>query len=86
MRFVQMRDGMLEVRWTWLPFWIAVNPRLQRDVERFVFDACVASGATDSEQDLDALHDVVVNRIQDLFPSHPGIREYLDSLKQVEVS
>lgn len=86
MRLVQVRDGILEVKWTWLPFWIAVSPRLQQDVERFVFDASVASGVTESDADLDALHDVVVARLQEMFPAHKGLDEYLDSLKRVQVS
>jgi len=83
-RLVQMRDGALEIRWTWLPYWLAVNPKLKLLVEREMRDACLLGGVTTSERDLDALHDFVVRRLGALFPAFKGLDWYLNSLKGVE--
>lgn len=84
MRLVQLRDGALEIRWTWLPYWLAVNPRLKQTVEREMRDASLLCGATTSEADLDGLHEFVLRRLHQLFPAFPGLREHLDSLRLVQ--
>jgi hypothetical protein len=83
-RLVQDQDGVLEISWTWLPFWLAVNPKLKEQVEREMRDGCLMGGVTNSEEDMDALHDFVVMRLQELFPSYGGLSEYLDGLKYVQ--
>lgn len=83
MRLVQMRDGALEIRWTWLPFWLAVNPKLKTLVERELRDATLLCGVTTSTADLDAMHRWVVRRLSALFPAFPGLREHLDGLRLV---
>lgn len=83
MRLVQERDGVLEITWTWLPFWLAVNPKLKEQVEREMKDSCLMGGVTNSEEDMNGLHDFIASRLQELFPSHPGLDKYLDGLKHV---
>ena len=83
MRLVQVRDGVLEVRWTWMPFWLAVNPKMKQDLEQKVHDGVLMSGVSASEADLDALHDFLIQHLQGMFPSHQGLAEYLDGLKYV---
>ena len=84
MRLVQMRDDVLEVRWTWLPFWLATIPKLKELLEDEMRDAIHMGGVTESEPDLDALHDYVVRRLQEMFTGHQGLAEFLDSLKFVQ--
>jgi hypothetical protein len=84
MRLVQLRDGALEIRWTWLPYWLAVNPKLKTLVEREMRDAALLGGVTTSEADLDGLHDFVLRRLSALFPAFPGLREHLDGLRLVK--
>lgn len=84
MRLVQLRDGALEIRWTWLPYWLAVNPKLKLLVEREMRDACLLGGVTTSDADLDALHEFVVQRLGALFPAFVGLQAYLSGLKVVE--
>lgn len=83
MRLVQMRDGALEIRWTWLPYWLAVNPKLKTTVERELRDAVLLGGVTTSPADLDGCHDFVARRLSALFPAFPGLREHLDGLRLV---
>jgi hypothetical protein len=83
-RLVQVRDGVLEIRWTWLPFWLAANPKLKTQVEREMRDAVLLGGVTASDADLDALHDFVVRRLQAVFSAFPGLAAYLDGIRDVE--
>lgn len=83
MRLVQLRGGVLEIRWTWLPFWLAVNPKLKADLEREMRDAVLMCGVTTKDEDLDRLHDWAVKRLGAWFP-FPGIALYLDAIKNVE--
>jgi hypothetical protein len=83
MRMVQIRDGALEIRWTWLPYWLAVNPRLKTELERELHDAVLLCGVTTSEPDLDAMHEWVITRLQALFPAFQGLRAYLDGISQL---
>lgn len=84
MRLVQVRDGVLEIRWTWLPYWLAVNPKLKSELERQMRDAVVLGGVTSSEADLDALHEFVCERLGSLFPSFGGLPSYLAGIQAVE--
>jgi len=84
MRLVQVRDGVLEVRWTWLPYWLAVNPKLKSEIEREMRDAVLLGGVTAEDSDLDGLHIFVRDRLSGLFPAFKGLRDYLDALKAVD--
>ena len=84
MRLVQIRGGQLELRWTWLPYWLAVNPKMKSELERELRDAVLLGGVTTSEKDLDALHAFARRRIEKTFPGFPGIGAYLDGLLQLE--
>lgn len=83
MRLVHERDGVIEVRWTWLPFWMATNPKLKEVLEREMRDLGLINGITNSDADLDAMHDFVVTRLHQLWPT-PGLAEFLDGLKYVQ--
>ena len=84
MRLVQFQEGMLEIRWTWLPYWLAVNPKLKLEVEREMKDAVLLNGLTPSDEDLDALHTYVRDRFTKTFPAFPGLGAYLDAITLVE--
>lgn len=85
MRLVHERDGVIEVRWTWLPFWLATNPKLKEDLERELRDYGLINGITNSDSDLDVLHDFIVKRLQQHFP-FTGLSTFLDSLRHVETA
>lgn len=83
MRLVHIREGRLEIRWTWLPLWLAQNPRLKSEVERQLRDALLVNGMTTAERDLDALHRYAVKLIYRVFPI-AGIDRFLDGLREIE--
>ena len=84
MRAVHVHGGVLEVRWTWLPFWLAVHPHLMGVVNREMRDRVLLGGVSTSDSDLDALHDFVVERIVQLFPAFDGLDAHLHALKGIE--
>lgn len=84
MRIIQLQDGVLEVRWTWLPFWMAANPALKQLIDDELKDACLLNAVTGSEEDLDALHRYCCRRLQERFPAFPGLGRYLDALTTVQ--
>lgn len=86
MRFVELVDGAFEVRWTWLPFWLATNPKLKTTLEGELKSIVALAGITASEADLDLMHAHVVRRLQELFPQMSGLREFLDGLRKVELA
>ena len=84
MRLVHLRDGALEIRWTWLPYWLAMNPKLKLVIEREMRDACLLQGMTTAEADLDDLHSFVVRRLRSLFPAFVGLETYLDAIQSIQ--
>jgi hypothetical protein len=84
MRLVQYTEGALEIRWTWLPYWIAVNPKLVQGVEVALRDAVLVNGLTTSPEDLDRMHSFVVRRLCALFPGFVGLETYLESVSSVQ--
>lgn len=83
MRIVEIVDGALELRWTWLPFWMATSPSLKAGVENRLKAAVALNFITDSDADLDGLHDMACSAIADAFPGLVGVRKYLDSIRDV---
>lgn len=86
MRFVELIDGAFEVRWTWLPFWLATNPKLKTSLEGELQTIIALSGLTDSDADLDTLHNHVVRRLQELSPGMKGLDQFLHGLRTVDPS
>lgn len=85
MRFVDLIDGALEIRWTWLPYWIAINPVLVREVEEEVFDIVKLNAATNSDADMDALHKKVCEIIARKLPTFKGLDQFLVALSEVSI-
>lgn len=85
MRAVELIDGAFEVRWTWLPFWVAVNPKLKTQLEGEMKALVALNGVTDSEEDLLKMHKHLLQRLSELFPEIDGLSEYLDALRYVRM-
>lgn len=79
MLLVTDHDGALEVRWSWLPLWIAMNPELIAKLDRKVRE-CVDAGVTDTQ----ALHGVVVDALAREFPSIANLDKMLEAVKDVD--
>lgn len=74
---------MLELRWTWMPYWLVVSPAFQRDVERQIQDAVLLNGLPQNDAALDRIEDFTLRCIERRFPI-PGLRAYVAALRNVE--
>ncbi len=83
MRLVDLRDGALELRWTWLPYWIAAGPTLQGEVETILRDAVIINGMPPNEDSLSRIEAFVVRLLTRRFQIE-GLGEYLLSLHLVQ--
>lgn len=86
MKIVELIDGAWEIRWTWLPLWLATNPKLRSSLEGELQTLVALSGLTDSESDAELLHAHVVRRLQELFPAFKGLDVFLNGMKSIEPS
>lgn len=82
MRFIEMVDGRLEVRWTWLPYWLAAGPALHNELEVLVRDIVVLNALPISESSLDRIHRLIVRLIARRFRIG-GLSEYLSGIQHV---
>lgn len=67
MRLLEVREGALELQWTWLPYWIACQPGVRAAVERRLQEVAAAA-TTDAGPDLEALSAVAVAELKQMFP------------------
>lgn len=81
MRLVEVIDGALELRWTWLPYWLATNGKLKQELEAELKATIASETAVDQAEYLDRLHELVCRRIQERFPQMRGLEAALASLK-----
>lgn len=79
MRLVTVFEGVPELRWTWLPYWMAQSPKLKQDVERVIQDAVLLNSVRLDEDGLDRLSRFVLKQLCVRFPI-PGLRSYLMAL------
>lgn len=77
MKLVQLRQGVFDLQWAWLPFWMGVDVSLRNEVERELQDVLLLNGATLTEQDADLLSDHVLKILK---RRKPEAAEYLDRL------
>jgi hypothetical protein len=84
MRLVDLQDGKLELRWTWLPYWMAAGPALQGEVNALLRDAVVINGMLPDEDGLDRIHNFALFLLTRRFPSFSGLKAYLRGIQEVE--
>lgn len=82
MRFIEVMDGRLEVRWTWLPYWLAAGPALHSELEVLVRDIVVLNALPISESSLDRIHKLIVHLIARRFRVE-GLGDYLAAIQHV---
>lgn len=84
MRLVVATDpGVLELNWMWLPTWLGHNMPLRQQMEKELSKLVQGRPMTDAF--LDEVHQLVVDFLCKSFPDLVGLRDYLDSIKFVEV-
>ncbi len=84
MKLVTVSGGVLQIRWQWLPCWLALNPQTKHVVGRELTDRVLLGGVTTSDEDVEAMSEWVRKRYAALFPAFPGLEEYLEALERVE--
>jgi hypothetical protein len=85
-RLVEVIDGALELRWTWLPYWLATNGRLKKELDEEIRAAALMNAALMSPEHLDGLHAFVCRRIQARFPQMLGLYDALKAISAVDDS
>jgi hypothetical protein len=80
---VRTAVGVIELNYMWLPTWIGMNGSLKREVEKKLKDLIVGMEMT--PENLDTMHEMVVDELVALNPAVDGLREYLDGLKYVRI-
>ena len=83
MRLVDLHEGKLELRWTWLPYWLVAGPRLQAEVEAIIRDIVVLNGMPPTEDSLDRIERFLLDVLDRRFKIK-GLREYLTALHYVQ--
>lgn len=83
LRLVEVVDGGLELRWTWLPYWLGANERLKKELEAQIRQKVLVDGLSQSSDDLDTLHLFVCEQLQARFPALPGLGSALKALGHV---
>lgn len=84
MRLVDLIDGAVELRWTWLPYWLGANQRLRTELEVELRDIALLNSLTETPEDLDALSRMLCRRIQARFPGFHGLDGALRALLSVQ--
>jgi len=78
---VKDKPGVFEVKWTWLPYFLAADAELVRAVDEKLNESF--SGAPPSEELMDEIHGTVIDVIMDKYPI-PGLSWYLSAIKEVQ--
>lgn len=81
-----MIDGAFEIRWTWLPFWLATNPKLKQTLEGEMKAIVALNGIRNVDEDLEKMHRHVLRRITQLFPEMKGLDQFLDGMRDINPS
>jgi hypothetical protein len=81
-RLVDFRDGKLEVRWTWLPYWIAAGPQFLTEIERTMHDAIIINGMPPNEDSFERVENFLLRLIEGRFRIE-GLGDYLRALRFV---
>lgn len=84
MNLVILKDGKLDLAWTWFPWWLVVSPAMTHEVKQTLQDAILLNGVPARQESLDALDDLLIRIITRRFP-FPGLGGYLRAMKNVEL-
>jgi len=82
MRLIQLQEGKLELRWTWLPYWLAAGPALHNEIQAVMRDAVIINGMPPTEDSVVRIESFVLKMIERRFKIE-GLRAYLDGLQHV---
>jgi hypothetical protein len=81
---VAAEAGSIELNYSWLPTWLGINTPLKLEIESALAQRLIGKPMT-NETLLEA-HDLIVEFLVKRFPNIVGLRDYLDSLKLIEIT
>lgn len=84
MRLVEFIDGALELRWTWLPYWLATNGKLKTELDAELKSFVLTNRLTTDPEDLDTLNEFVCQAIQRRFPAFQGLDAVLRGIGSIQ--
>ena len=76
MKIVDFFDNALQVRWTWLPYWMASNRVVVTELDHHVRDTAILGAVTDDARELEALNQNAVRYLERKF-AFPGFGDFL---------
>jgi len=80
MRLVVLGPVGLEIRWTWLPYWIGSNSAVVERLNQELRDELLASPeATDKD-----MHLWLCVRLEMMFPAFEGLTDWLNSIQSIQ--
>jgi hypothetical protein len=82
MRLVELRNGQLELAWTWLPYWIATGDTLHHEVTSLMRDVVIINGMPPDDDSLDRIDKLIIRLLDKRFRI-PGLGEYLGAIRHV---
>ena len=80
MKLIANNDGVLELQWAWLPYWMASNPQLRSELERDVRDRMLLNAISIAEIDL--LHNYALDALRNRFANVPGAVAVIEAIAQ----
>jgi hypothetical protein len=83
MNLVMLKDGKLDLAWTWFPYWLVVSPAMTCEVKQVLQDAILLNGVPAQQESLDALDELVIRLVTRRF-AFPGLGDYLRAMKKIE--
>lgn len=83
MRLVELQEGRLELRWTWLPYWMAAGPSLHTEIETTMRDVVIINGMPPTDDSLERIEKFVLRLIHRRFKI-TGLTDYLRCLHLVQ--
>jgi len=84
MRLVHLTaPGRLELNFMWMPTWLGINKTAKEAIEAELTSKVAGLPAT--EDNLDAINDLVLEVLAIKYERVEGLRDYLDGLKFVKI-
>lgn len=84
MRLVHLTtDNTLELNFMWLPTWLGINKSALSAIKDDI--AAKVAGLPATEDNLDVIHERVVEVLAEKYPHIVGLKDYLDGLKFIQI-
>lgn len=83
LRLVEVVDNHIEIRWTWMPYWIASNGKVVQELEKELKTFMAEERLSINAEGLDRLHTELCDRIQARFPAFYGLGDVLKGFRNV---